>query len=106
VVDLAGIIQKEYNAKLTAHLKELEQKTTAQVIVLTVQSLDGEDMSDFAQRTFEKWKLGQKEKNNGLLIVVSLKDRKYRFQTGYGLEAYSRQQTRFDRQGTYGPTFP
>jgi len=86
VVDLAGIIQKDYNAKLTAHLKELEQKTTAQVIVLTIQSLDGDDMADFAQRTFEKWKLGQKDKNNGLLIVVALKDRKYRFHTGYGLE--------------------
>jgi uncharacterized protein len=86
IVDLAGIVQKQYNTKLTAYLKELEQKTTAQVIVLTVQSLDGEDMFGFAQRMFEKWKPGQKGKNNGLLIVVSLKDRKYRFQTGYGLE--------------------
>jgi|WetSurMetagenome_2_1015567.scaffolds.fasta_scaffold01227_9 uncharacterized protein len=86
VVDMAGIIQKEHNAKLTAYLKELEQKTTAQVIILTVQSLDGEAIADFTQRTFEKWKLGKKGKDNGLLIVISLKDRKYRFHTGYGLE--------------------
>jgi uncharacterized protein len=86
VVDMAGIIQKEYNARLNAHLKELEQKTTAQVIVLTVNSLDGDDITDLAQRIFEKWKLGKKGKDNGLLLIVSLKDRKYRFHTGYGLE--------------------
>jgi uncharacterized protein len=86
VVDMAGIIQSDYKARLSAYLKELEQKTTAQVIVLTVSSLDGDDISDLAQRLFERWKLGQKGKDNGLLILVALKDRKYRFHTGYGLE--------------------
>jgi uncharacterized protein len=86
VVDLANIIPGEQKARLESALKELEIKTTAQVIVLTIQSLDGDDMADFAQRTFEKWKLGKKGKDNGLLIAVSLKDKKYRFHTGYGLE--------------------
>lgn len=86
VVDLAGIIQNDYKAKLTTYLRELEQKTTAQFIILTVNSLDGEDVADIAQRTFEKWKLGKKGKDNGLLMVVALKDKKYRFHTGYGLE--------------------
>jgi uncharacterized protein len=86
VVDLAGIIQNDYKARLNAQLKELEQKTTAQFIILTVQSLDGEDIADVAQKTFEKWKLGKKGKDNGLLMIVSLQDRKFRYHTGYGLE--------------------
>ena len=86
VVDLAGIIQGDYKAKLSAYLRELEQKTSAQFIILTVSSLDGEDIADVAQSTFEKWKLGKKGKDNGLLMIVALKDKKYRFHTGYGLE--------------------
>jgi uncharacterized protein len=86
VVDLAGIIPGNYQAQLNSYLRELEVKTSAQAIVLTIRSLDGDDINDFTQRTFEKWKLGKKGKDNGLLIVISLKDRKYRFHTGYGME--------------------
>lgn len=86
VVDLAGIIRDDVEAQLNTYLKELEQKTTAQVVVLTVQSLNGEDIEGFSLRIAEKWKLGQKGKDNGLLITVALQDRKYRFETGYGLE--------------------
>lgn len=86
VVDLAGIIKDDIEAQLNTYLKELEQKTTAQVVVLTVQSLDGEDIEGFSLRMAEKWKLGQKGKDNGLLITVALQDRRYRFETGYGLE--------------------
>ena len=86
VVDLAGIIRDDAEAQLNSYLGELEQKTTAQVVILTVQSLDGEDIAGFSLRMAEKWKLGQKGKDNGLLITIALKDRKYRFETGYGLE--------------------
>ncbi len=87
MVDLAGIIRGDVKGKLNAYLSELEQKTTAQVLVLTVQSLDGEDIEGFSLRTAEKWKLGQKGKDNGVLIVVAVKDKKYRFEVGYGLES-------------------
>ncbi len=87
VIDLAGVIPEEIQARLNAYLKELEQKTTAQVLVLTVQSLDGQSVEEFAFNTKEKWKLGQKGKDNGVLIVVATKDRKYRFEIGYGLES-------------------
>jgi len=86
VVDLAGVIPEEVQAQLNAYLKELEQKTTAQVLVLTVQSLDGQSIEEFAFNTKELWKLGQKGKDNGLLIAVAVHDRKYRIETGYGLE--------------------
>ncbi len=87
VVDLAGIIRDDAKSKLNAYLAELEQKTTAQVLVLTVQSLDGEDIESFSLRIAEEWKLGRKGKDNGVLITVAVKDRKYRIEIGYGLES-------------------
>lgn len=87
VVDLAGIIDDNVEAQLNSYLKELEQKTTAQVVVLTIQTLEGEDIESFSLRIAERWKLGQKGKDNGLLITVALQDRRYRFEVGYGLEA-------------------
>jgi uncharacterized protein len=87
VVDLAGIIRDDVRKQLDTYLTELERKTTAQVLVLTVQSLDGQSVEEFAFNTKEKWKLGQKGKDNGVLIVVAVKDRKYRIEVGYGLES-------------------
>ncbi len=87
VTDLAGVMNDSTKSQLNALLLELEQKTTAQVLVLTVQSLDGEDIEGFSLKTAEKWKLGQKGKDNGVLIVVAVKDHKYRFEVGYGLES-------------------
>jgi uncharacterized protein len=87
VVDLAGIIKNDARSQLNTMLHDLEHKTTAQVLILTIQSLDGQSIDEFAFNTKEKWKLGQKGKDNGVLVVVSLKDRKYRFEVGYGLES-------------------
>jgi len=87
VVDLAGVLDGNANARLNALLRELEQKTTAQVLVLTVQSLDGQAIEEFALDTKEQWKLGQKGKDNGVLLVVAVNDRKYRIEVGYGLES-------------------
>jgi uncharacterized protein len=86
VVDLAGIIRDDVEIKMDNYLRELERKTTAQVIVLTVQSLDGESIDGFSLRIAEKWKIGQKGKDNGVLFTVVSRDRKYRFEIGYGLE--------------------
>jgi uncharacterized protein len=87
VVDLAGIINDDVEYKLNGYLQELEQKTTAQFIILTIQSLEGESLEELAITTaHDTWKLGQRGKDNGLLLLVSLDDRKYRFEVGYGLE--------------------
>ncbi|MDY6862252.1 MAG: TPM domain-containing protein [Thermodesulfobacteriota bacterium] len=87
VVDLADIIENNVEQRLNGYLKELEQKTSAQVIVLTVTSLEGESIDGFSITTaHDRWKLGQKGKDNGVLLVVALKERKYRFEVGYGLE--------------------
>ena len=87
VIDLANIIEPTLEAQLVSALRELETKTTAQMVVLTVSSLDGETIETVSLRTFMQWKLGQKGKDNGLLLTVALKERKYRFETGYGLES-------------------
>lgn len=87
VVDLAGIIDDNIEAGLNRYLLELEQKTTAQMIVLTIASLEGQSIEDLSiDIAHDRWKLGQKGRDNGLLLLVSLQDRKYRFETGYGLE--------------------
>ncbi|MFA6033588.1 MAG: TPM domain-containing protein, partial [Myxococcota bacterium] len=67
-------------------LQELEQKTGAQFLVVTVPSLEGESESGFALALAEKWKPGRKGKDNGFIFLISKGDRKYRFETGYGLE--------------------
>jgi uncharacterized protein len=87
VIDLAGVIPADVKDRLNAHLKELEQKTTAQMVILTITSLDGESIDEFSiGMAHNKWKLGQKGKDNGLLLVVAVNDKKYRIEVGYGLE--------------------
>jgi len=87
VVDLAGIVNDATENRLNGYLQELEQKTTAQMVVLTILSLEGESIEDFSITiAHDKWKLGQKGKDNGVLFLISMKDRKYRIEVGYGLE--------------------
>ncbi len=86
VVDLAALLDSATRQQLENVLAELERKTGAQLVVLTIQSLDGQDINSFSLETAEKWQLGQKDRDNGLLFTVAVKDRKYRFEVGYGLE--------------------
>ncbi len=87
VVDLANIVDNTTEAKMNGYLKELEQKTSAQLVVLTITSLEGESIEDFSINiAHNQWKLGQKGKDNGALLVIAIKDRKYRIEIGYGLE--------------------
>ncbi len=87
VVDLAGLVDNATENKLNRYLQELEQKTTAQLVVLTITSLDGESLEDFSLKiAHDKWRLGQRGKDNGVLFLISVKERKYRIEVGYGLE--------------------
>ena len=87
VVDLAGVLDAGTQAGLNARLKDLEAATTAQVVVLTLNSLEGEPIDSFSHQTAVKWGIGQKGKDNGVLITVAVKDHKYRLEVGYGLES-------------------
>jgi len=86
VVDLADIIDPTAEQALNSYLRELDKKTSAQVVVLTIKSLDGESIEGFSIDMAEKWRLGQKGKDNGVLFTISRGDRRYRMEVGYGLE--------------------
>ncbi len=86
VVDNAEILGAPARQQLDATLKAHEDKTTDQIVVLTVPSLEGDSVEQFATKVFETWKLGQKGKDNGVLLLVSPKDRRLRIEVGYGLE--------------------
>ena len=86
VIDQADVLSADQEQKLVGMLHELKEKTGAQVKVLTVPSLAGEDIFSFAQRHYDLWKLGKKGTDKGALIVLAPTERKVRIQTGYGLE--------------------
>ena len=87
VVDLANIIDGSIRSKLNGYLRELHQKTTAQVAVLTIKSLEGQSLEDLSITVaHDKWKLGQRGKDNGVLMLIALAEKKYRIEVGYGLE--------------------
>ena len=88
VEDYANVINPSEENSLNGILQELEQKTGAQYIVLTVQTTDGMSIEQYAFELAEKWKLGQKGKDNGMLFVLAKNDRKWRFEVGYGLEGF------------------
>ena len=87
VVDLAGIIDDTVEAEINGFLRELQNKTTAQMAILTVNRLAGQTIEEFSLGiAHDKWKLGLKGKDNGVLLVVALNAKKYRIEVGYGLE--------------------
>ena len=93
VVDQARLLDADQRVALEQKLADFEQKTGVQVAVLTVQSLEGDTIEAFSMRVAEAWKLGQKEKDNGVLFTIAKDDRKMRIEVGYGLsQAHRRHQ--------------
>ena len=86
VVDLAHVLPSEVAVSLSRDLESHEAKTSNQVAVLTLPSLDGEPLEEFSHRVATTWALGRKGTDNGALLLVSVKDRKVRIEVGYGLE--------------------
>ncbi len=86
VVDRAGVLPAAVQAQLTATLVEHERATGHQMAVLVIPSLEGEDLFTYSHRVATTWHLGQKGTDNGVLLLVALKDRKIRIEVGYGLE--------------------
>lgn len=86
VNDLAEMMTTEEVSMLESKLKRIEEETSNQIAILTIPSLEGEVLEEFSIRVVEKWKLGQKDKDNGLLILLAQKERKIRIEVGYGLE--------------------
>jgi uncharacterized protein len=86
VVDDASLLSPTSRAALDDKLKALEAKSSIQLVVATVKSLGGEEIEPFANRLFRAWKLGEKQKNNGALMLIAPAEHKARIEVGYGLE--------------------
>lgn len=86
VNDYAQVLSGEAKELLSQKLKEHEDRTTNQVVVLTLPTLQGENIEDFSNQIFNEWGLGQEGQDNGILIVVVPDERMMRIEVGYGLE--------------------
>lgn len=86
VVDQANVIPAETRSALELELADLEAKSGIQLVVATVTSLEGEEIEPYANALFRAWKLGEKIKNNGVLLLVAPNERRVRIEVGYGLE--------------------
>jgi uncharacterized protein len=86
VSDFAGVLSPGTQASLNALCAQLDRLAHAQIAVVTVKSLDGEPIENFATALEDKWKVGKKGTDRGLLLIFAVNDRKYRVEVGYGLE--------------------
>lgn len=86
VNDFAELLAPADRAAIEQRLAELQQKTSAEFALVTLKSLEGGQIDDFANKLFKKWGVGKKGKDNGVLLLVAVEDRKARVEVGYGLE--------------------
>jgi uncharacterized protein len=111
VNDFAGVIDADSRQKITALCEEVDQKTDAQIAVVTIHSLEGDTAQDFANRLFAKWGVGPKGKDRGVMILLAVDDHQYWTEVGYGLEpilpdgkvgGFGREMLPLLRQNQYG----
>jgi len=86
VVDQANIIQPGTRSAIEQKLADLEAKSGIQLVVATVSSLEGQDIEPYANELFRHWQLGEKTKNNGVLLLVAPNEHRVRIEVGYGVE--------------------
>ncbi len=87
VVDEADLLSPAQEAELTKMLEQHERKTSNQVVVVTVTSLQGSSIESFGRSLGNHWGIGQKDKDNGVLLLVALEERRVRIEVGRGLES-------------------
>ncbi|WP_442598480.1 TPM domain-containing protein [Neobacillus sp. D3-1R] len=86
VQDFANVLSETERAELRNWGREVENRTTAQIAVLTVDSIEDYSIEEFSNEAFRKYRLGSQKENNGVLLVLAMNDRKERIEVGYGLE--------------------
>ena len=86
IVDTAGIVSAEDRAQIEKIGEDLREKTKAEIVVVTVATLDGTDIESYANELFRSWGIGDAKQNNGVLLLIAKEDRKFRIEVGYGLE--------------------
>ena len=86
VYDGAQVLSGETEQYILNNSRELDSKTGAQIVVVTIPSLEGQSLEEYATELFRQWGIGDAEKNNGLLLLCAVEDRQFRVEVGYGLE--------------------
>jgi uncharacterized protein len=86
VSDFANVLSPETLASLNALCRQVDAQAHAQIAVVTIKSLEGEPIEDFATALEDKWKVGKKGTDRGLLLIIAAEDHQYRIEVGYGLE--------------------
>jgi len=86
VSDFAGVLTRDAAAELNDYCARVEQATGVQMALVVLPSLEGEPVEEVANLLFRKWGVGQRQKNDGLLLLISVRDRRTRLEVGYGLE--------------------
>src|ERR1700709_169752 len=86
IVDQANVISASARQTIEPKLADLEAKSGIQLVVATVNSLEGQEIEPYANELFRTWKLGEKAKNNGVLLLVAPNEKRVRIEVGYGLE--------------------
>lgn len=86
VNDSANLLSDETEAYIIDMNKTLEEQTGAQIVVVTVQNLEGQSLEEYATELFRDYGIGDKEKNNGVLLLCAYEERQFRIEVGYGLE--------------------
>jgi len=86
VNDYTGVLDQETRLSLERNLQAFEEQTSNQILVAIFPGLEGESLEDVSIRLAERWKIGQKGRDNGVLLLIFKEDRKLRIEVGYGLE--------------------
>ena len=86
VSDFAGILSEKTKSQIRGLIEDVKRSTGAEIAVVTVSSLEGMTVEEYAVRLFEKWGIGTKEEDNGVLFLIAPNERKVRIEVGYGLE--------------------
>lgn len=86
VNDFAGILSADTKVQLEARLKDFAIKESNEISVVTIKTLDGDFIENYAVQLFAEWKLGKAKQDNGVLLLVAPNDRQVRIEVGYGLE--------------------
>ena len=86
VNDFANVIDPSTEAEIDRRLNQLEQQTSSEIAVATVQSLNGMSVDEYANRLFKQWGVGRAKQDNGVLVLVAPNEREMRIEVGYGLE--------------------
>src|SRR5437868_11786311 len=88
VSDFANVVRPESRAELERYCTQVEHATGAEVAMVTIETLDGEPIEDIANNLYRQWGIGKKGKDEGLLLLLVIKDHRSRLEIGRGLEPY------------------